>query len=146
MLNLIEKASSNTSIPGMSCSVFSLLKDDIWIIDSGATKHIYCNTKFLISPQQPTLEIPIKLPNGHSSSVKVVGSVRLNSSISLQNVLYVPSFRVNLLSVRKLTQQMNCSLLFTPAICMIQDLISKKVIVRVKFYMICISSHMAMIL
>ena len=98
----------------MSCSVFSHLNYDIWIIDSRATEHIWIICKCTQSPRVPSHAIPIQLPNGHSTIVEVVGHITLNSYFTLHNVLYEPSFHVNLFLVKKLTKQMQCRTFFTP--------------------------------
>nr|GEU66505.1 putative reverse transcriptase, RNA-dependent DNA polymerase [Tanacetum cinerariifolium] len=43
--------------------------------------------------------IKIRLPDGTSKCIKKVGHIRINSSLTLHNVFYVPDFKVNLLSV-----------------------------------------------
>lgn len=46
----------------------------------------------------------------------------------LNEVLYIPSFKYNLLSVPKLTKDNNCIVIFYPTLCIIQDLDTKKIL------------------
>jgi hypothetical protein len=52
----------------------------------------------------------------------------LNSVISLKNVLGVPSFKVNLMSISRVTRGLNCSVTFFPYWCILQDLATKTTI------------------
>jgi len=45
----------------------------------------------------------------------------MNHGIMLQNVLCVPVFHFNLLSVSKLTRQLSSNIMFTPTTCLVQD-------------------------
>ena len=50
-----------------------------------------------------------------------VGTVVINGSISLRNVLYIPDFRLNLLSISSLTADLGSRVVFDPDSCLIQD-------------------------
>ncbi|XP_068644645.1 uncharacterized protein [Aristolochia californica] len=56
------------------------------------------------------------------------GSSSLTASILLQDVLIVPQFPLNLLSISQLTKQSNCSVTFSPSSCTFQDQTTKQVI------------------
>ena len=64
----------------------------------------------------------VTLPTGVTTSVTHVGVVHLTPSLILNNVLYVPSFQFNLLSVSTLTKSLNCTVNFLHDSCFIQDL------------------------
>ncbi|KAL2896810.1 Gag-Pol polyprotein [Bienertia sinuspersici] len=49
------------------------------------------------------------------------GRVELKNGLKLNNVMYVPSFRHNLLSAQKLAQDSGCKLVFHSNYCIIQD-------------------------
>ena len=70
---------------------------DTWVIDTGATDHIvhfvHLFTKFT------TVSCVVALPNGETAMVTHIGSITLSSNLILHNVLCVPSFSFNLLSV-----------------------------------------------
>ena len=60
----------------------------------------------------------VQLPNGELA----VGTIQLSSHITLTNVLCVPSFSFNLLSVISMTNTQSLCLVFLSAHCFIQDL------------------------
>lgn len=74
------------------------------------------------------MRLPVRIPNGAEIPVKGVGTTRLSNGIEIKSVLSVPNFKCNLLSVRKLTQDLNCSLTFFSDHCIMQDLHSRKLI------------------
>ncbi|CAM8957953.1 unnamed protein product [Rhodiola kirilowii] len=55
----------------------------------------------------------ISLPDGSSIMVTTAGKCALTPELILQNVLLVPSFRFNLLSVGKLSIDNKCTVTFT---------------------------------
>lgn len=77
-----------------------------WIVDTSATDHM-CSNKELFSTfhklHQPHM---IGLPDGHDTSVEFYGDVQIHDSIVLHQVLYVPRFKYNLVSVSKLASQL----------------------------------------
>ena len=99
-----------------------------WLIDSGATDHITSTSHSFTSTNNNPSIPPVVLPSGEKASIISVGNASLNSSLSLNNVLYVPSFKVNLMSVSKLTQGLHCSISFFPNWCILQDLATRKTI------------------
>ncbi|CAN1280565.1 Retrovirus-related Pol polyprotein from transposon RE1 [Linum perenne] len=98
-----------------------------WIIDTGASDHI-CSSMSILTNPIPISHITVTLPNGSSLSATNTGSVRLSSHLQLSNVLYVPGFSFNLLSVSRLTQSLNVSVEFCVQQCRILDLLSQKMI------------------
>lgn len=99
-------------------NVTDVLSQCKWIIDTGATDHI---TPFisLLSDVHPS-SASLQLPNGEISSVTHVGNITLNSQITLTNVLCVPSFSYNLLSISKLLQDSSCQVTFLSDTCYLQ--------------------------
>lgn len=83
-----------------------------WLLDSGATHHVCCS---LNSFQSLVLSVnyDVTLPNGHTVSIAGTGSVRLSDHLTLENVLFVPEFHFNLVSVSALTHQHHYSVIFT---------------------------------
>ncbi|KAG9453399.1 hypothetical protein H6P81_006303 [Aristolochia fimbriata] len=77
--------------------------DFAWYTDSGASHHIASNVSFLTYATPYTV-----LQNGAGLPISFVGSHKINSFISLRDVLCVPSSVKNLLSVSKLTKDRNC--------------------------------------
>lgn len=62
----------------------------------------------------------VNLPNGFELKVTHVGIVHLCSNLILDDVLFVPSFQVNLLSVSRLVSSTNQDVVFSYGECIIQ--------------------------
>ena len=60
------------------------------------------------------------MPNGKCSRIAHVGSVQLSPTLLLDNVLHVPDFQINLLSVSKLCDQVAGRVIFTSTNCTLQ--------------------------
>ncbi|OIT04864.1 hypothetical protein A4A49_65361, partial [Nicotiana attenuata] len=84
-----------------SCKCFES-KNDFWIIDSGASNHMTFNKIALSNISTLPYPVLISLPSGYKVKVLQFGDVILNSEIILHKVLYVPSFKYNLISVNSL--------------------------------------------
>jgi transposase InsO family protein len=115
---------SSLSKPDLSHSVFSSCLPDIphispseWVIDTGAIDHI----QFFTSMTAVT-GVTITLPNGHTILVTHTGTITLTDSLVLSNVLCVPTFDFNLISISKLTSSLHCCIFFLSNFCFIQDL------------------------
>ncbi|OMP05523.1 Integrase, catalytic core [Corchorus capsularis] len=96
------------------------------IVDSGATDHMTPFLSVLNEIFSTPLHQPVKLPNGASLPVSHVGKAIVSHDIILKDVLCVPNFSCNLLSISKLTKDLNCVELFFPDFCGFQDLHSRK--------------------
>ncbi|XP_062088793.1 uncharacterized protein LOC133795356 [Humulus lupulus] len=97
--------SSSTGNPEIVLSTNSFIPViDSWIVDTGATRHICSNvnTFQFLNPIFPTKLI---LPNNDSLLVHPSGSIAINQDLVLTEVLYVPSFKYNIISVSCLTIQ-----------------------------------------
>ncbi|WVY97139.1 hypothetical protein V8G54_029290 [Vigna mungo] len=91
-----------------------------WILDSGATDHVSNSLQFFTS-YHTIAPIPINLPNGHRVIATHAGTVHLTSTFFLVDVLYVPSFTFNLISLSKLVLNTPYQILFSANSCLIQD-------------------------
>ena len=100
------------------------LSADMWILDSGASDHITPHLHLLTNVH--TSNSTLHLPNGQTSVVTHIGNVVLHTNIVLTDVLYVPSFNYNLISIPKLTNTTACNVFFTKDACYVQDHILKK--------------------
>jgi hypothetical protein len=98
------------------------------VLDSGVTDHITSSLNLLINSRQNTILPPVIMPSGEHAPITSTGTLPLNSVISLKNVLGVPSFKVDLMSVSKVTRGLNCSVTFIPYWCILQDLTTKTTI------------------
>ena len=102
-----------------------------WVIDTRATDHMVYSTK-LFTKITSTIHTTVELPNGESALVTHIGTVQISESLILADVLCVPSFSFNLISVSKLTSSLNCCIFFLSNLCFIQDLVKWKLIGRGK--------------
>ncbi|KAL2934853.1 Retrovirus-related Pol polyprotein from transposon RE1, partial [Bienertia sinuspersici] len=92
-----------------------------WIIDSRASDHMTGDVRKLENPVRAEENQRITLPNGKTAKVTHVGKVRLSDKLELKNVLFVPEFQHNLLSVSKLAVDDKCKVEFHPKVCAILD-------------------------
>ena len=88
------------------------------MIDIGASNHIVCSIQLLTSYTEIS-HIMVELPNGEAAVVTHIGTIQLSSHITLTNVLCVPSFTFNLLSVSALTKSQPFCLVFLSKFCII---------------------------
>ena len=91
--------------------------DKLWVIDSGATEHITCEDN--LQEEGVYLGSSVRIPNGDNIPVKGIGKIKLANGLLLNDVLKIPSFKCNLISVAKLTRDYNCTLIFFPDFCVI---------------------------
>jgi len=81
-----------------------------WYIDSGATSHMTNNREFF-DKTFTSVEDKVTVANGKEAKITGIGSGRIKcynenatKTITLKNVLYIPSLHSNLLSVKKITE------------------------------------------
>lgn len=89
-----------------------------WVIDTGATDHITHNLQSF-SSHKIIKPIPVTLPDGSQAHASILGTLIIPDNLILENVLYIPCFKVNLLSVTCLTRCHYCHLSFYSNSCMI---------------------------
>ncbi|KAJ0800174.1 putative RNA-directed DNA polymerase [Helianthus annuus] len=93
-----------------------------WIIDSGCTEYITHLQNILINEKAAPFEGPVLIPNGESIPVKGKGEYVLPGGAKVKNVLYIPDFKCNLLSVSRLSRDLQCVVSFFPDFCVMQGL------------------------
>jgi len=98
-----------------------------WIVDTGASDHMTSDLNQLHNLQPLPKPVKITLPDGSLKTVTQIGQIHLSSEITIQNVLYVPDFKFNLLSVHRLLTDHKLFALFFPNQCWIQDLSTRRV-------------------
>ncbi|OIS97958.1 hypothetical protein A4A49_62424, partial [Nicotiana attenuata] len=81
---------------------------DSWILDSGATNHMTYNKSLLINIKTLVYPYLDTLPNRYKVNVTLIGDVICSPRFSLRKVLFVSSFKFNLISVHSLTVQLDC--------------------------------------
>ncbi|KHN41686.1 hypothetical protein glysoja_040841, partial [Glycine soja] len=91
-----------------------------WIIDSGATNHIASSLK-CFSSYSKINPIQINLPNKSIVTAYISGTIIFSPNFILHNVLFVPEFHFNLLSISKLLKTRKFTLIFDDLYCTIQD-------------------------
>ena len=94
-----------------------------WIIDSGASDHMCAHKSLFSNLTLLPKSINVSLPTGHNIFITHVGSVPITHDIILHNVLYVPDFKLNLLSVPRLAAQLQCTISFSHSNCFLQALL-----------------------
>lgn len=98
-----------------------------WIVDSGASDHMTCSLKLLHNFRPAPSYLTIKLPTGNTVNITYIGDMVLKCGITLINVLFVPQFTHNLLSVTKLGKNNDCEVTFKEEKCIVMDTKSKAV-------------------
>ncbi|GKC41567.1 ribonuclease H-like domain-containing protein [Tanacetum coccineum] len=88
--------------------------------------HAYMGEKLENIMDISDLKLQIDHPNGITAYIKEVGNLRLSDIIILYDVLYVPEYSVNLLSVHKLARDSKLFIGFDEHKCYIQDLQAQK--------------------
>ena len=116
--NLVSNNVPQSNLTSIALNVVHLPHSTSWIIDSGATDHMVSSPSIL-SHITSHYSRTVKLPNGVNAPITHIGTIQLAPNIVLNNVLYVPSFQFNLISVGKLTHDANCIITFLPNSCLI---------------------------
>ena len=82
----------------------------------------------LMTTSIPVINRHIQLPNHALARVTHIGTIRFFDKLILYDVLCVPSFKLNLISVAKLTQTSLCYAIFTNNLCFVQERHSRETI------------------
>jgi len=103
-----------------------------WVLDTGATSHMSSNDGILLS-RLPHLPSSITVGNGTSIPISCRGTSTIpiaDHTFQLNNVLIAPHLVRNLLSVRQLTHDNNCSIEFDAFGFSVKDLKTRTPILR----------------
>lgn len=95
-------------------------------MDSGATDHMTATLRLLTNVKEVSTHQTIKLPTGDTAVISHIGDVTLSNGLTLNEVLYVPKFNHNLLSIHKLAHDNDCQVVFYPEKCLMLDSISNE--------------------
>ena len=107
-------AGEHVSTPGMTALSASPMS---WIIDSRAMAHM-TGTPSIQNSYHPDPSIAdVHIVDGRPCHVKGSGITRATSTLPLHNVLYVPDFPTNLLSISAITKALNCGVFCYPHHC-----------------------------
>jgi hypothetical protein len=138
-LGTMEKPSSTgkskLALSGISSSsgvsnALEKISQKIWVIDSGATDHMTFSSKYFSSYSPCSSQRKITIADGSDTTVAGQGDIHINGSLILKNVLHVPNLLANLISIKQLTKDSNCSVTFFPSHCVFQELGTRRKIGR----------------
>ena len=127
MAGMCSLMSSSFTSNGICCTC--QMGNDVWILNSGASDHMSHNSQALHDLTLFDTPIFVSLPNGQKFQVTHYGKLRLNDKIDLPHVLLVPYFQYNLLSVKQLTRQLHCDVVFSEQTCTLQGLSLRRPVV-----------------
>ncbi|KAL2246173.1 UNVERIFIED_CONTAM: Retrovirus-related Pol polyprotein from transposon RE2 [Sesamum indicum] len=112
---------------GLKPTIFMNKTENTWVIDSGASAHMCANAALFEFLKPLDDETSIKLRNGIVQKVKLARNIRVTKNIIRIEVLYVPDFKHNLLSVNRLCRDNSFKVTFTKDNCTVQDLQTSRV-------------------
>ncbi|KNA08028.1 hypothetical protein SOVF_166420, partial [Spinacia oleracea] len=98
-----------------------------WIIDSGASDHMTFHLQKMTDTIVTPSHLTINLPTSDTAPITHIGKVIFQSRLALYNVLCVPVFQNNLLSVQKLVTDNDYEIQFFPSYYVIVDKSTKAV-------------------
>ena len=88
-----------------------------WIVDSGASNHMTGDSSVFHNYTPSFENNTVRIADGTSSKVAGIGTVIISKDITLNSVLFVPNLDCNLLSISKITRDLNCVTKFNSNIC-----------------------------
>jgi Integrase core domain len=91
-----------------------------WVLDSGATDHMTWNKNKLTNITQNKDPQHVIVANGNEVQIHGYGTTKFLTK-DVKNILYLPEFNSNLLSISKITQELNCNVIFSPKTVIFQD-------------------------
>ncbi|KAK3012177.1 hypothetical protein RJ639_010476 [Escallonia herrerae] len=102
-------------------------KNNLWIIDTGASNHMTGTAKNLRDVREIS-SCPVALPDGNNAVAIKEGPVIIGGNLILKDVLYVPGLTCNLIYVSQLIDHSDCFVQFTNSLCVIQGRTSRMLI------------------
>ena len=92
----------------------------MWIFDLRATDHMTPHLQFFETYKTFEITKQIIIANGASVPISGKSSFLFNPWLPLNKVLHVPSLTRSLISIHKLTKDLNCFAIFSPHMCKFQ--------------------------
>lgn len=89
-------------------NTFSAKSINPWIVDSGDSDHMLGDLTVFHTFKPCINPTTVRIADGSLSSVMGTGFVQITDGLLLSQVLYVPKLSCNLLSISKLTRDLNC--------------------------------------
>ncbi|CAN6453390.1 unnamed protein product [Victoria cruziana] len=108
-------------------------EEGIWYVDSGATAHVTSDAGKFFSLMPYTGTCTVVTGVGSHHPISHTGNITLdmhNSTIPLSDVLLTPAIQKNILSVSKLVDDTNSSMVFTPSSVCLKDLQTKRTLAK----------------
>ena len=124
-------ATPSTSYTSGICSSISsnqsFSSSHLWLVDFGASCHI-CSHSPLFTSLTPIHHSTVTLPNHTSIPVSYSGDIIISHDLILKDVLYVPQFHFNLISVSAIAKTINLIFHFFPDCFTIKETQSQRMI------------------
>lgn len=120
--HLLKMAHGDSSLPSVASAKSRITNNSTsyshpWLIDSGATVHMTSTAYLFFTYSSFKTPILVGLADGSKVPAVGKGNVLINPNLKLTDVLLVPSFLMNLLSVKKLCSNGSYHVIFTSACC-----------------------------
>ena len=93
-------------------NVSDITSPGAWVIDPGATDHMTSSAQKFISYTPCPSSRKITIADGSVTTVAGQEDIFINNSLTLKNGQHILKLFTNLLSIRKLTKDSNCSVIF----------------------------------
>ncbi|XP_075107011.1 uncharacterized protein LOC107785239 [Nicotiana tabacum] len=115
---------------GIAHALTSHLVDQNWIEDTSASNHMVQSLDLLDDYVKLTGKDrnKVHLFAGEQVAISHKGVASFFKDNPVQNILHIPDFKYNLLSVSKITKELQCLVAFYPDVCIFQELSSGKVL------------------
>jgi len=129
MLGKDNKDMKQANMIGMTNCFSTNATSHCWIVDSGAShnitsdEHLLNNNKCIANSHQDK----VNLPTCDKAAISHIGETCLFNSEVVKDVLCVPEFKFNMLSVSQLTRELSCFVSFYPDFYIFQDLYNDRV-------------------
>lgn len=98
-------------------------------MDSGATSHI-CFSRLAFSTMRSVKNTYVTLPNHKRIFINFIGTVKFGHNLKLEDMLYVPNFKFNLMSASALMKDPYIDVRFCTNTCVVQDMHNQMMIGR----------------
>lgn len=89
-------------------------------MDSGATDYMFCNKNYLTNLDLSRNDQYVLVANGMKAKINGIGECELFSKI-IKDILYLDTFSTDLISIKRLTQELNCDVIFSSKHVKFQD-------------------------
>jgi hypothetical protein len=127
LAQLLDNFSNSSNCSSGKCYISILNSNNYWVIDSEATDHMTETLDQLKNTVRSKNYQSVIITNGSKVSIDQIGTTNILSN-DIFGVLYLSNFTSNLLSVSKITQELNYNVIFSPHNLIFQDIVTKMTI------------------